>query len=602
MRKKATRKDFYMEIRKSPGRFLSIFFIVVMGVAFFSGIRSAEPSMRITGDSYYDKENLMDIKVISTLGITEDDIEALENVDGVKLAEGAYSTDFLHEIDDEEKVLHVMSMTEKVNHPAVTEGRLPEKVGECLVDDEEGYKVGDKIKLKSGTEDPVTDTLKVDTLTVVGTGSTPYYISFNRGSTTIGTGNISAFVLVPEETFDMDVYTEAYLLADGAKEMTAYTDEYEDYIEDVMDRVENITDERAQIRRQELVDEANEALDEAKEELEEGKAEAQAELEDAAAQIADAEEQIESGRQKISDGRSQIEAAKATLNSKQQELDAAWTTYQEGVSSVVAGRADYESGLAQFEAGKKVAERQIAEGRAQMEALDLQIQEDRENKDVLEGKIEDLNQKIEELNVQIKELEDKGVSEDNEDLIKLKNLLGTCETGLAEAQTNLVMLGMKISEEERIYKETTASLDAAEQQIVDGAAALEQARAELEAGEAALAGVPEQLASGQLQIDAAWSEIETQERSLSEGEAEIISNQIKLEEAKQEYEEGKADAEEEIRDGEQKIQDAEDEIADIPEAKWYIYDRSTLPEYTGYGENADRMRAIGKYFRFSSSW
>ncbi len=270
--KKTTRKDFFMEIKKSPGRFLSIFFIVAMGVAFFSGIRSSEPDMRITADAYFDGANLMDIKTVSTLGITEEDLEAFGNIKGISKVVGGYSGDFLQEVKDEKKVLHVMSLTEGMNEPTVTSGRLPEKAGECLVDDESDFKVGDEIHLSSGTGDAVTDSLTTDTLKVVGTGNSPCYISFSRGSTTIGTGSISAFALVIEDTFDLDVYTEAYLQVKGAKKLTAYTSQYEDRVDEAMDRVEKVAEERGKIRRQDLVDEATEKLQTAKDQLSDAKA------------------------------------------------------------------------------------------------------------------------------------------------------------------------------------------------------------------------------------------------------------------------------------------------------------------------------------------
>ena len=139
MAKKVTRKDFYMEIKKSPGRFLSILFIVALGVAFFSGIRSSEPDMRITGDTYFDDSELMDIKALSTYGVTEDDVQAMEELSGVEKAEGTYSADFLYRTEDEQYVLHVMSIQKEMNQIVVTEGRLPKKCGECLVDDESVY-------------------------------------------------------------------------------------------------------------------------------------------------------------------------------------------------------------------------------------------------------------------------------------------------------------------------------------------------------------------------------------------------------------------------------------------------------------------------------
>ena len=314
---KAARKDFFREIKKSSGRFFSILFIVALGVAFFSGIRASEPDMRITGDSYFDDADLMDVKAISTLGITEDDVNAFEELELIREAEGAYSADFLTETEETQLALHVFSLPEGMNQVSVTKGRLPEKTGECLADNETGYRVGDKIVLKSGNDTPVTDTLKTEELTVVGIGSTPCYISFSRGSTTIGTGNLEGFLVVPEQTFLLEVYTECYMLVEGAKELTAYTDEYEDLIDEAMEQVKELSGERGVLRRRELVDEATEELDKARMDLEEGREKARKELEDAAAEIADAESQLAEARQQIYDGWNQIANAKNTLASKQ---------------------------------------------------------------------------------------------------------------------------------------------------------------------------------------------------------------------------------------------------------------------------------------------
>ena len=135
MTKKATRKDFKREIKNSAGRFFSILFIVALGVAFFSGIRASEPDMRLTGDQYFDDNELMDLKAYSTYGVTKEDVEAFSELDGVKFAEGSYSKDFLYRDGNEQYVLHVMALQEKMNQIVVTEGRLPEKIGESLADD-----------------------------------------------------------------------------------------------------------------------------------------------------------------------------------------------------------------------------------------------------------------------------------------------------------------------------------------------------------------------------------------------------------------------------------------------------------------------------------
>ena len=216
MKKRALRKDFYMEIRKSFGRFLSIFFIVAIGTAFFSGIRSAEPDMRLSGDAYFDEQQLMDLQIVSPLGLTEEDVEAIRKVEGVEWAEGAWSTDVLCGEEETQKVLHVEAVNEKVNGLTVTEGHIPEKSEECFLDVEfaeaQGYQIGDQIELREDTDDPF---LKKKTYTVVGLGRSPLYISFNRGNTTLGSGEVNGFAYVLPEDFDQDIFTQIYIRAQG---------------------------------------------------------------------------------------------------------------------------------------------------------------------------------------------------------------------------------------------------------------------------------------------------------------------------------------------------------------------------------------------------
>ncbi len=584
---KPTRKDFYMEIKKGPGRFLSILFIVALGVAFFSGIRATEPDMRLSGDSYFDESELMDIKALSTYGVTEDDVRAMEEVDGVACAEGAYSADFLYNMEDEQQVIHVMSLQEKMNQVTVSSGRMPEKTGECLADDESGYEIGDKITLASGTEDEVTDTLDTDTLEVVGLANSPCYLSYGRGSATVGNGSVSAFLLVPEETFVLDVYTEVYLQVEGAKELMAFTDAYDDRISEVMERVEDITDDRAKVRRAELADEANEKLDEAREELEKGKADAAQELADAAQQITDAENQIASARQQIADGRAQIEEAKATLYSKQAELDAARAEYNAGLQKLSDGRAQYEQGLADFNASKPQAEAQIAEGEQGLATFRQELDNGWAGYNQILQQIADIEAQLSGQGGDPGQEGNPGQGTGGSEELKVK---------LAALQSQAAATKTELDAQEASYSRKSAELDAARQQLSDAQAQLTQTKAELDAAQAQLSGVPEQLDSGQAQINSGWAELNSQEATLNSGEAEIAENETKLADARNEYEKEKAEAEAKIADGEQEIADAEEEIADIKEPKWYVYDRSTLIEYSGFGENAERLGAIGKVF------
>lgn len=574
MKMKPTHKDFYMEIRKSPGRFLSILFIVALGVAFFSGIRASEPDMRLTGDTYFDESNLMDIKALSTYGVTQDDVDAILKIDGVEHAEGAYSADFMQVVDKKQKVLHVISLQDEMNQVKLSDGRMPQKAGECLADQDAGYKVGDTIKLRSGTSDEVIDTLTTDTLKVVGLCSSPMYISYGRGSATIGTGTISAFVMVPEETFDMDVYTEVYVQVKGAKNEVAFTDGYDKKVEKVLDQIEDITDERAEIRKQELVNEAQEKIDEAREELEQGRADAASELADAAAKIADAEEQLTSGKAQITSGKKQIASAKNTLSKKESELEQAQNQYNAGLAQLQEGEAQYEAGLAQYEAAKPEAEAKIQSGREEIEKKKQELAE-------APAKLEQLKQMV----AGLEQKQTAGIITEEE------------EATLKELKENQIpQLEYFIANGEQLIASGEAELDAAQKQLDDTAATLAQTKSELDAAKASLNGVPQQLASGKSQIQSGWAEIRKQEKKLEEGAAEIAENEAKVAEAKIEYANGEEEAAQKIAEGEQKIADAEAKIQDIEKPTWYVYDRDTLTEYSGYGENAERLGAIGRVF------
>lgn len=514
MKKKALRKDFYMEIRRSLGRFMSIFFIVAIGCAFFSGIRASEPDMRYSGDAYFDDKNMMDIEVISTLGLTDDDLQAIKDVDGVSAAEGSYSVDVLCSEGDNQIAVHVMSLMPEMNQVQLEGGRLPEAEDECAVDvdylNESSLEIGDEITFSSGGDDDITDTLKTDTFTITGTVSSPNYISFQRGSTTIGNGSVAAFIVVPEDSFSLDVYTEIYAQVDGAKEMTAFTDAYDDRVQEAMDAIEAIQAEREQIRYDEIVDEANEALEDARQqvsdaetELEDGKAQAEAELADARQQLDDAQEEVDSGWQEIESSREQLESSRQQLVDSQAEVD-----------------------------------------RGQEE---------------LNANIDALNQQIDELNAAKEEYNSLAASGATDDV-------------------------------------TMATLNAMYEEIQKGEAAIAQAQDQIDSAKA-------ELESGQDQINSGWDQITAGEQELADAEAKLEEAEAEIADGWEEYYEGEAEAEAEIADGEQKIADAKEELADaeneindIEMPEWYIYDRSNLPDYTGYGENADRMRAIGEVF------
>ena len=408
---KALHKDFWMEIRRSKARFISIFLIVALGVAFFSGIQAASPDMRFSGDAYYDEARLMDLKVVGTLGLTEDDVEALKKIEGVESAEGAYGTDVICGEGEDQKVLHVESLNKDVNQIKAKKGRIPEKKGEIFLDNEYaqamGYEVGDSIKLKQ-EEDGL---LLEEKYTVCGIGTSPLYISFNRGNTTLGSGEISGFAYVVPEDFDQEVYTQIYLRFHGSEDLTSYTDAYDNLIEKVQDTVEGIEKERCEIRYHDVKAEAEDALNDAEKELKDGEKEladgkkefadgekelndAKKEIKDGKKELADAKKEIEDGKKeladgkkKISDGREQLEAAKnqaadgqSQLNAAKEKISAGWTEFYANQDKVNAGKEELAAAKEEFSKGKEA----IAEGKKTLEAKKQELKE--KQKEVEAGK------------------------------------------------------------------------------------------------------------------------------------------------------------------------------------------------------------------------
>lgn len=655
MKKRALRKNFYMEIRKSLGRFLSIFFIVAMGVAFFSGIRSAEPDMRYSADAYFDRNDFMDIQVMGTLGITEEDVTAIEQVEGVEKAEPGYSADMLVDVHGNQKILHVSSVLDSMNDYKAEEGRMPEKSGECLMDQDfaasAGLKVGDSITLLSGTRDPLTDTLRTDTYEITGLGSSVSYISFERGSSNIGNGEVSGFLTILPEDFSLEVYTECYVTAEGAKELTAFTPEYDKKVERVLKNIEDIGDYQGKLRADSVREEAGDELKKAEQELADGKARAEQELSDAWKQIGDGEQVLADGKTELAAGKQELEEGRNQLYSSQKQVDGAYAQlhaeeqklnqgkqelqtqeallqqkeqeYEAALAKIEAGEAElsrFDTGYASLEKGIMQIEQGIAQGTQALEAARGQYEQGVAALEAARGQVAGMEE----------QLKQEGLSEEEKQA--LISQIEIAKTQISQQEQVLAQAKAALEEQEKQFfeqqkpqaeaqlaalKEQKAQLDAQKPEIEESRKDLEAARGQLEeqkpqldeakaqlqdaknqiaSGEARLAEAKQQAARGQQEIDSGWSKIHAGEQELEKGEAEIAENEKKLEDARKEYEEGKAEAEQEIRDGENEIKDAKQKIEDIEDAKWYVNDRSITTDYAGYGDNADRMRAIGEVF------
>ena len=686
MKKNVLRKDFIIEIKKTMGRFVSIFFIVALGVAFYSGIRASEPSMRITADQYFDDSELMDLKVMGTMGLTKADIKSIGKVSGIEAVEGGYSKDVLCPVGDNEKVVHMLSMQKNFNQVSVVKGRLPEKAGECLVDEDflsyTDLKVGDTVTFHSGDGEALTDSLVTDTYKIVGIGNSPLYISFGRGSSTIGTGEISGFVVVDKASFDMDVYTEAYVKVSGAEEKTAFTDEYNNLSDAAKEAVSAIEEERCAVRKQEIVDEANEKLadsekivneksqelENAKKELESGKSKAAEELEKAKQQLMDGEAELADAKQQIADGETQLADAKAQLNDKQAQLDSAEAQYESGKAQLdqkeqelAAAEQTYLSNYAKYMPFITAGKAQIAAGRTQIADGKKQLDEGlapltqlSEGLTGIEDGISQLDVGIAEVQTQVKDgaalyeeyakipetertteqeayLESwNGVRQGMEaKLVGMqaqKTQLETTKSGLLlqmnqagfateadlEAQiTSLTKQKADLDAKEKALLQQEQTLAAQEEELLSAGRQITDGKSQIAAARSQLDSTKSQITDGKAQILSAWALLNEKEDTLNASKAQLASGEQELADGRSEYEQAAKEAEEQITDGQAKITDGEKQLTDakqqiadakaeikkIENPKWYVQTREdALTEYQGYGDNADRMRSIGKVF------
>lgn len=756
---KALHKDFWMEIRKSKARFISIFLIVALGVAFFSGIQASSPDMRYSGDAYYEAAKLMDLKIQGTLGLTQRDVKAVSDIDGVELAEGSYSTDVMSGEDDARKVLHLEAISSNFNLLTADEGRIPEKSGEIFLDKpfakNRGYKIGDTISV---SEDGDSELLKKTTYTVVGIGSSPLYISFNRGNTTLGSGEVSGFGYILPEDFEQEAFNQIYVMVHESGDVISYTDAYDNLIKKIRKRVEGIEKEQCSLRYEEIVAEANEKLNDARKELEDGKKESEEKLgdakkklddgqkkyedgkkeyEDGKQQLSDAKKELTDGKQQLADGRKQIEDgwsqlnsakqqvedglsqlnsarsqladSEAQINEKQAELTAGYeqlnaakqqvsdgeAQLREAEKTLESKQAELDSGREQLETGKNTIKEtkaaltgqkeqceaglvQVSEGESQIssseEALSgqqAQLDELTSQKEALssqaaelqaqydagaeagktEEELAELSTQIQTLNGQISAMEEQinaGQTQINGAQAELTAKKSELAQTRAELESSLGQINegfSQIKEQEETLSGTEAQLNEGQEELDKGKKELETKKAELSAakeeitanqatlddGQSQLDSARAQLSSGrqqleekQAQLNAGQAEIQTNtekltssqaeldenEQKLLDGEKEIRENEQKLKDAKKdledakkklsdgkkEYQDGKKEADDKIAEARQKIEDAQKEVDDIETPEWIISDRNDLPEYSDFGDNAERLKNIGKVF------
>lgn len=341
----AVRKNALREIRGTFGRFFAIMAIIALGVGFFTGVRIVTPAMVNTVNKFLDENQFYDYRLLSSIGWEEEDVEDFKSRPEVRCAEGSYTLDILT-AGSREYVLRAHSLTDNINGIRLKEGRLPQNENECVIENGK-FKIGGTITLSEDNSDSVKNALKSDKFTIVGYADSSMYINFERGTTSVGNGEISAFVYLPKEAFDLDVYTEVYVRF--AQDLEIYSDEYETFMDGRDKQWEDYCRERADLRFDRLYSEADDKLSDGRAELEKNRA--------------DGQEKLDKAKSDLDSGKAQLDEQLAQL---EQIKDIAPDQYSAGMEQYNAAYADYEKGLADYESSKADFDKQIADAEAEL--------------------------------------------------------------------------------------------------------------------------------------------------------------------------------------------------------------------------------------------
>lgn len=541
--KSMMKRNTFREIKKSFGRYFAILAIIALGVAFFSGLKITQSVMVHSADVYLKDLQFYDYRLVSTLGFTEENVEALAEKEDVRAAEGAISAEVLYkDAGENERVIKMHSITEKVNKLKLVAGEMPQSADECVVDSvlfsEDA--IGSKLVLSENNTTDDLDKFAYKEYTITGLVQSPCYIQFERGNTSIGNGRISGFAYILKDGFAVDYDTEIYIKFD--EDYDIYSDEYDSYMDAKEADWEAYTKEQADIRYEKIVKDAQDELDEKKEELEEKRAEAEAELESAKQQLTDGETEISDGKNQIASAKtelsakaSELQSGKDALSSKAAELESASQQISGQESALAAKKAEYEQGLNAYLAAKQ----QVTDQKNSLEAAKAQLTENTPGYEEMLAQIE----------------------------------AGLTEVAGAEAELNA----------------KNAELEAAAGQLSSAESQLAAAKQQIEDGKNALAAAEAELTDGENQLAAAKEQIEEKEDQLEAAETELADGLLQ-------YQENQSEFDEQMQDADDQIADAQSKIDEIEKPETYVLDRNTNVGYVCLKNDSGVVKGIANVF------
>ena len=652
-------KNTFREILDTKARFFSIMAIIALGVGFFTGIKATSPSMYSLAENYYREQKLMDFRLVSTTGFTDDDVRAIASVDGVQSVMPSYYFDLITDADEGGDLVRLIAIPDEylknpsLNEIVINEGREIENSGEIITESvafaNVKHQIGGKVRFAPmAGESKVADMLNYTEYTIVGKAESPLYISYQRGISQIGNGKIDEYMYVSADDFKIDRYTELYVKSDFSDCVSAFSDEYSDRTDELKERLEQAASEREDAFQVEVIDKAKSDLAEAKEKYDSEKSDAEKKLSDAEKQIldgeeeynekiSDAEQELKDAEKKISDGENELAAgeyayytkindADKQLNEKRAELNDAEEKYK---SSLIEAQEKIASAQAQIDSGRA----QLAEGYAELES-----------KAELFAFLEKAQQAVEKINEAVTALTESGLHEKLTEVIdgtraaideltkeekltpeqaqKLSEVLDKAQEILDGAQKLTERVKSVLDKADEALTGLNEEYRNAEAQLAQMKQQLDEAQAELDRqaadGQAQLDLAKAQIDSGKAQLSAASSELERQRSSgllqlqnarytlqlakdkyasgVSEFESEKQSGREKLDSAKAEYEKNKNEADKKFADAKKQIDEAQEQVDSLSPSQWYVFNRDDNPGYSTFSQNADRLDAVASVF------
>ncbi|MCI8553437.1 MAG: FtsX-like permease family protein [Clostridiales bacterium] len=552
-------KDIFRQIRSTPRRFIAILIIVALGAAFFSGVRATSPDMQLTVDHYFNEYHTADIRLVSTMGFNEDDIDAVRAVEGIQTVQPAYSTDGFILRGENRQLVNFQSCPFEaaegvgLNLPVLMEGRFPQTAGECLMDEHlansGGYAVGDTIDITTEDDEEISDALSRLSYTLVGTVRSTYYISLDRGSSAKGTGNVSGFVLLPAENFSLSVYTDLFLSSSETEGLSRFTDAYDKKIEALCDRLKESGDQRNPQRLEELRTQVEEKLSDARREVAEG------------------EQQLRDGEQELSDARQEWEDGWRELENGQAAYDREMTRARQQLD-------DAAQQLSQAEQELETSRQELEEGKRQLESGEVL-----------------LNQKKQELDAG-----EAGMRELEAGIAQLEGILSQ----MPEQAPQWAALNAQLKQLRQTREEQLPALLAGRQAWEQGVRELEESRQKWEEGQSSWEAGQREYETGRTAYEknlAAFQQMQ-QEKSeeLSEARRQLEDARRELDSAQAEFDEKSAEAYQKLEEARRDIADGEEQRDKLMAPEWISLDLDKNVGFAGYRQDADRIAAIGMVF------